>query len=251
MLEILKLPYTGCSGIGMAMALDKALSKRLVRDVGFNIPDFIVLPDSAVPPKKTLRFPTIVKPRFGGGSEGITPFSVVQTEKQLRRRAAYVQRTIRQPAICEEFIAGRELSVGIIGNGPEVLVLPVRETFFRCAGQPGAPTFCTDRVKSSASYRNRWQITYGRADLSAKVEAEILDLCRRAFLQLRLKGYARIDLRFTPREEVFFLEANPNPDLSPRVFGPMAEWAGLSYSALLARIVDLALQRQRANPIHL
>jgi len=252
MLEILRVPYTGCSAHGMALALDKASSKRLVRDVGFNIPNFIVVPDHAVLPPGKLRFPVLVKPRFGGGSEGITLSSLVQTQDQLHRRARYLHRTVRQPAICEEFVKGRELSVAVVGNGPNVQALPVRETFFPSASSSSlAPTFCTDRIKSSASYRKRWQISYGRAQLSADTEARILDLCRRAFLQLRLTGYARIDLRFTEDGKLFFLEANPNPDLNPRVFGLMAEWAGFSYEVLLSRILDLALRRQYASPITL
>jgi D-alanine-D-alanine ligase len=247
MLEVLKIPYTGCSGIGMAMALDKALSKHLVSNVGFRIPKFAVLPDCTRMPQK-LRFPVIVKPRFGGGSEGITLSSLVSKEEQMRRRASYINRTAGQPAICEEFITGRELSVAVVGNGPEVMALPIRETFFSSTA-PEAPRFCTQRVKDSACYRKRWEITYGRAQFSPKIEAKILSLCRRAFLQLRLKGYARIDIRYTAEEDVFFLEANPNPDLSPHVFGLMAEWAGLDYGSLLTRILDLAIQRQNANSI--
>lgn len=243
LLTLLEVPYTGCSEIGMSLSLDKALSKLLVADVGFAIPRFVVYAQKAAPMEHDLRFPVIVKPRFGGGSEGVTLSSVVNNEKQLRARARYIHRTYRQPAICEEFINGRELSVAVLGQGRKVEALPIRETVFGRAAE-GGPGFCTETVKRSASYRARWNISYRRAELDAKRELRIRELCCRAFQQLELSGYARMDLRLNEGGKPRFLEANPNPDLRPGVFGLIASWANMDYKGLLKRILELALARR-------
>jgi D-alanine-D-alanine ligase len=242
LLSLLGIPFTGCSEVGMSLALDKALSKCLVADVGFKAPRFMVYAEKALPKEPGLRFPVIVKPRFGGGSEGVTQASVVNDGRQLRARALYVHRAFRQSAICEEFVDGPELSVGLLGNGKEVEALPVRETCFGAASE-GGPNFCTDIVKRSASYRARWKISYRRADLDREMEGRIQDLCRRAFQRLELSGYARMDMRLDTSGEPRFLEANPNPDIRRSVFGIMASWVGLDYETLLQNILDQALRR--------
>jgi D-alanine-D-alanine ligase len=240
LLGLLNIPYTGCSEIGISLSLDKAGSKRILSDCGLPVPDFFV-----VSPGEKARwrgFQTIVKPRFGGGSEGLSLNSVVDDENDLQRRARSIHRQFRQDAVCERFIFGRELSVGLLGNGQDVFALPVRETFFGRAAE-GGPSFCTERVKASASYRNQWGITYGRAVLSKSIERRVKEFCVSAYRRLELTGYARIDLRFAESGQLFFLEANPNPDLSPRVFGLMSSWAGMSYEDLLGLILRLARER--------
>ena len=240
LLSLLNIPYTGCSEIGMSLSLDKAGSKGILSDCGLSVPDFFV-----VSPGEKARwhgFQTIVKPRFGGGSEGLSLNSVVDNADDLQRRARSIHRQFCQDAVCERFICGRELSVGLLGNGGDVFALPVRETFFGRAAE-GGPSFCTERVKASASYRSQWEITYGRAVLSESVERRVKEFCVSAYRHLELSGYARIDLRFTEAGQLFFLEANPNPDLSPRVFGLMSSWVDMSYEDLLALILRLAWER--------
>jgi D-alanine-D-alanine ligase len=246
LLDILGIPYTGCTDLSMACALDKALSKYAVQGVGFRVPRFVVAPPGSRAPADAIGLPAIVKPRYGGGSEGITRKSVVHTETELRARVRSVHRRLRQDAICEEFIAGREFSAGIVGNGDRITVLPMRETVFGRAHE-GGPNICTDRVKETQAYRDRWGVVHRRATLPETLGRRISDLCREAYRSLEMTGYARIDLRLSDREEPIFLEANPNPDLIPRILGAMAEWAGLTYEDLLAWILRLGLERAGRN----
>jgi D-alanine-D-alanine ligase len=246
LLELLGVPFTGCSNVGMSIALDKAASKQILREHGVTAPRFRIIPDGARAGDARLEYPIIVKPRFGGGSEGISRASLVRNRRELAARVRRVHSRFRQPAICEEFIEGREFSVGIIGNGSSAFALPVRETIFGLANR-GGPSFATEMLKRSQDYRDRWRISYCKAAIDRRLEDDIIRFCIRAYNALELCGYARIDLRQAADGRLFFLEANPNPDLSPRVFGVMASWIGLGYGDLLQSIIESALQRRRGR----
>jgi D-alanine-D-alanine ligase len=241
-LDLLRIPYTGCAAVGTSLSLDKVVSKQILSDQGLSVPRFATWPVGAAACSRKLRFPVIVKPRYGGGSEGISLASIVHEPRQLAKRANYIHNRLQQSAICEEYIAGRELSVGIFGNGKPLLVLPTRETVFDTAGE-GGPAIATDRVKSSRTYRERWKISYQKANLTADLQSAVSTLAHEAYLHLELTGYARIDMRLDPQRGPVFLEANANPDLNPRVFGVMASWVGISYEQLLTGIIELALRR--------
>ena len=169
--------------------------------------------------------------------------SLVRSERELLTRAREIHRELDEPAICERFIEGRELSVGMIEERSGVLVLPIRETIFGRAAA-GGPRFYTERVKDSADYRQRWDIHHERAQLSPSLERRIGTLCKRAFRVLGMSGYGRIDIRLDATETPVFLEANSNPDLSPRNFGLMASWMGLTFEDVVVRVLRAALNRR-------
>lgn len=243
LLDALCTPYTGSSAIGMA-SIDKAASKDAVSSVGFTVPQFVVLPVGAARmPRSTLDFPVLVKPQFGGASVGLTLKSVVHSKDELITRARDIHQKLDEAAICEQYIDGRELSVGLIQDKNDLLVLPIRETIFGRSGE-GGPRFCTERVKDSFKYRDLWGIRYERAQLPAALDRRIRTLCRDAFRVLGLSGYARIDLRLNSAGDPVFLEANANPDLSPRYFGIMASWIGLTYEDVLVKILRAGLNRK-------
>jgi D-alanine-D-alanine ligase len=243
LLDELGIPYTGATANGTLTAIDKAGSKRAVSSVGFPVPSFVVVPLGAKGSRDNFAFPGIVKPRFGGASVGLTLRSVVKSRQELLDRARDIHRKLDEPAICEQYIDGRELSIGLVEDGNDILVLPIRETVFGRADE-GGPRFCTERVKDNHQYRDRWGIHYVRAQLSPALDRRIRTLCKDAFRVLDLSGYARIDLRLNPAGDPVFLEANANPDLSPRYFGIMASWMGLTYEDVLARILRAGLNRK-------
>lgn len=241
LLELLGIPCTGCGSFSMPLALDKAASKLIVTNVGLSVPRFAVVPLGRDVPKLHLCFPVIVKPRIGGASLGISLSSVAHNRRQLEVRVHHVHRRYNQAAICEEFIVGREFSVGLIEDSGTPVALPVRETFFGRSAE-GGPSFATETLKNSALYRARWNVSYGKALVDSELEVRIQAFAIAAYRALGLKGYSRVDLRYTCDDRLYLLEANPNPDVTPEFFGIMADWGRLNYTDLLAKIMLSALE---------
>jgi D-alanine-D-alanine ligase len=186
-----------------------------------------------------------VKSLIEEASTGISQASVVRDEDQLRERVKFVHEHVGGDAIAEEYIEGRELYVGVLGNVRLETFPPWEMTFH---GLPeGAPHIATSRVKFDHRYRKKHGITTGRAKgLPDGMEARLARLARRIYRALELSGYARIDLRLRADGEVFVLEANPNPDLAiDEDLAYSAEAGGLQYNRLIQRILNLGLRYYR------
>lgn len=245
-LELLRLSYTGCNPRGMLLARDKALSKKLMQYHRIPAPDFFVVPRGrkARAPKR-LTFPLIVKSLTQEASIGISQASVVEDPAKLTERVQFIHESISTDAIVEQYVEGRELYCGVIGN-QRLQVLPVWEMTF--ANMPDSQRrIATERVKWSAKYQKRVGIDTGPGkDLPEDATEKIQHISRRVYQVLQLSGYARIDLRLDPQGQVYVLEANPNPQIaSAEDFAQSAAAAGLPYPALLQRILAIG---QRWEP---
>ena len=244
-LELLKLPYTGCNPRGLLMARDKSLSKKLLAYHRIAVPEFEVCRiGRPIRRHKRLTFPLIVKSLTQEASIGISQASVVDTDEKLNERVTFIHESIGTAAIVEQYIEGRELYVGVIGN--QVLqALPVWELFFTNMPE-GSKRIATDRVKWSVKYQKKYGIDSGPAVELADGQAEkIQHLCKRAYRGLELSGYARIDLRLDEGGNAWVLEANPNPQIAKgEDFAASAEKVGLSYEGVLQRIINLGLRWQ-------
>lgn len=244
-LELLKLSYTGCNPRGLLLARDKSLSKKLLAYHRIPVPEFEVCRiGRPIRRPKRLPFPLIVKSLTQEASIGISQASVVDSDEKLKERVTFIHESIRTAAIVEQYIEGRELYVGIVGN-QALQVLPVWELFF--TNMPdGAKRIATDRVKWSVKYQKKYGIDSGPArELPQEKCDEIQHLCKRAYRALELSGYARIDLRMDDAGNVWVLEANPNPQIARgEDFAASAENVGLSYEAVLQRIMNLGLRWQ-------
>jgi D-alanine-D-alanine ligase len=243
-LELLRTPYTGCNPRGLTLSRDKALAKKLMAYHRIPVPDFIVVPRDRRPvlPKK-LRFPLIVKSLLYESSTGISQASVVASEDQLTKRVQFIHESVGTAAIVEQFVDGRELYVGVIGNA-RLHVFPVWEMSF--AKMPEHTWhIATERVKWSVKYQKRHGIESAQAVLPDGVSAQIQHVAKRAYRALDLTGYARIDLRMDAVGKLFVIEANPNPQLAQgEDFAESASRAGVPYGKLLERIIALGLQWQ-------
>ena len=243
-LELLKVPYTGCNPRGLTLSRDKALAKKLMAYHRIPVPDFVVVPiGGKVKLPKRLQFPLIVKSLTYESSTGISQASVVANEEQLAKRVQFIHDTILTPAIVEEFIDGRELYCGVIGND-RLQTFPVWEMSF--AKMPDNNwKIATERVKWSVKYQKKHGIDTALATLSPEESSKVQHLAKRVYRALDLSGYGRIDLRMKADGSIYVIEANPNPQLAQgEDFAESARRANVSYAKLIERIINLGLQWQ-------
>jgi D-alanine-D-alanine ligase len=242
----MKVPYTGCNPRGLVLARGKDLSKTLVHHRRIAVPAFAVFPMRRKvkrPPR--LALPLIVKSLNEDGSHGISQASVVDTDEKLAERVAFIHERIETAAIAEQFIEGRELYVGVLGNN-RLKALPVWELKF---GTMGGDHIATEKVKHDTNYQERVGIVDGPAKgLAPEVSARIQRTAKRIYRTLGLDGYARIDFRLSSDGTPYFIEANPNPEIAKsQEFATAAKHDGLDYSDLLHRILALGIRRAKAG----
>ena len=181
-----------------------------------------------------------MKPLRLEASEGISQHSLATNEKDALERVHYIHEKLETDAIIEEFIDGRELYVGILGND-RLTTLPPRELFFKEVPE-GEPKFATYRAKWNDHYREKWGIDTGPSKkIPEDLEERILETCKTAYRALEIRGYGRVDLRVKPSGEIFVVEVNPNPSISKDDdFILAAAKIGLDYEAVIAKILSLA-----------
>jgi len=248
-LELMKIPYTGCNPRGLILARGKDLSKTLVHHRRIAVPAFAVFPmRRKVKRPSRLALPLIVKSLSEDGSFGISQASIVDTDEKLAERVAFVHDRLGTAAIAEQYIEGRELYVGMLGNN-RLRVLPVWELKFGTLGGHGARQIATEKAKHDPSYQERVGIEDGPAkNLAPDVLARIQRTAKRIYRTLGLDGYARIDFRLSADGTLYFIEANPNPEIAKsEEFATAARLDGLDYPDLLHRILALGMSRAKAG----
>jgi D-alanine-D-alanine ligase len=243
LLELLRVPYTGCNPRGLIISREKSLAKKLLLYHRIRLPAFHVFQlGHQVKRPRALNFPIIVKSLTEHASLGISKASLVNTDEELAERVAMVHRRLETHALAEQFIAGRELYVGVIGND-RLTALPTRELVFKNAA-PDEPLIATERAKHNYDYQKKHGIDQKAADdLPPNVASSIGHLSKRIYRILGLTGYARLDYRLATDGTLWFLEANPNPEIAlGEEFASAAKQAGMEYPDLLQRIATLGLK---------
>ena len=243
-LELTRIPYTGCNPRGLMLARGKDLSKTLVHYHRIRVPAFAVFPmHRKIRRPKRLALPLIVKSLSEDASYGISQASVVDSDDKLAERVTFIHEKIGTPAIAEQYVEGRELYVGVLGN-ERLWALPVWELHFGNM-TPGSWRIATEKVKHDPNYQERRGILHGPAkDLAPELCARIQRTAKRIYRTLGLDGYARIDFRLSAEEIPYFLEANPNPEIAnSQEFAAAALHDGLEYPELLHRILALGIRR--------
>ena len=239
-LELMRQPYTGCNPRGLLLARDKVLCKQLLAFHRIPTPQFAVFRRGQhfrLPQR--LRFPLFVKSATEDASLGIAQASVVDDAARLRERVQFMHEQIGSDALVEEYIAGRELYVGVIGN-ERLSRLPVWEMQFGSLPET-LPAIATRKVKWDRTYQKKYDITTREAsDLPPLALVRIDRLARRIYRALHLSGYARIDFRMREDGNLYVLEANPNPNIEREEdFAAAAKAAGVGYPKLIDRIMRL------------
>ena len=247
LLNLLDLRYTGSSPAGLMLAGDKALSKKVLSFHGVRSPQFATVHRGDVEWAGNLTFPLIVKPPQEDASIGITHASVVHNVQELLEQMGEVQGRFHQPPLVEQFIDGREFYVGVIGNADAKALPPLEMDF---------TGFPTDRPKI-ASWAAKWgdegggegaeyagTRTFVSKDLSPELDELLRTTAVDAFHALRLRDYARVDMRATSSGEVYVIEVNPNCYLEEAgEFARAAAADGMPYDALIGRLIELASAR--------
>ena len=241
-LELLRQPYTGCNPRGLLLSRDKPLSKQLLAYHRIPTPRFEVFRrGTPVRTARKLTFPLFVKSATEDASLGIAQASVVDDLPRLKERVEFMYEQIGSDALVEEYIEGRELYVGVLGN-ERLVRLPVWEMAFGSMPE-SLPMIATRKVKWDHEYRERYGITTHQAtDLASGVAVQLDKLSRRIYRVLGLSGYARMDFRLTRDGRLYALEANANPNLQDgEDFAESALAVGIKYRDLLERIMKLGL----------
>jgi D-alanine-D-alanine ligase len=242
LLDLMKIRYTGSGPDALLLCKDKALAKVVLSHHRVRVPRFVVSHNKS--PLRRLQhfgYPAFVKPIGEESSDGIAKASFVRDEKEAIERLRFLHQKFNADAMIEEYIEGRELYVSVLGNRRRV-VFPPREIFFEHVPDD-EPKFATSHAKWNDAYRKRWGITNGpAADLPEGVLKDLRKLAHNIYAWLRIRGFGRIDVRLSPGNELFIIEANPNPSLAIEDdFAQSAKAEGMDYNELIQEILNATL----------
>lgn len=245
-LALTDIPFTGCGSTGLTLCKHKAISKKILSYHRIHTPRFVTIPrGKRLARPHHLKFPILVKPLKEEASYGIAQASFVETDEQFRERVTFLHENTDNDVIAEEYLEGRELYVSLLGNH-RLQVFPIRELVFREV-PPDEPKIATYKAKWDEAYRQRWGLENRFAEgLDPALVRHIEGVCKRIYHLLTIDGYARLDLRLNAQNELYFIEANPNPALAPdEDFAESARQAGIAYPQLIDRIARLGLKTLR------
>lgn len=246
LLEMLGIPYTGSNVLSLAVSLDKPTAKKLLACHGVPTPRFRVVPPGGRADLRGLRFPLFVKPAHEGSSMGITPDSVCHDRASLDEQVSRVHRLYRQEALVEEFIDGREFTVGIVGN-TDPLILPILEINFQLCPPEHGPVY-------SYQFKTEWdadEYYLCPAPVSDELAARLRQTALDAYRALGCRDVGRVDIRLGRNGVPQVLEVNPLPGLTP-AFSDLpraAVAAGMHYEELVNLILEAALARYGLSSI--
>lgn len=251
--EILDIPYTGSDPLTLGVCLDKSRAKEILSFHKIPNPSFWIVESTLDIPKDVV-LPAIVKPLYEGSSKGIRDNSVVNHWDDLCARIHEVTTNYKQPVIIERFLDGREFTIGVLGNIPDLEVLPIVEIDHSLLPEGSNPIY---------SYEAKWiwdrpeqplAIFKCPADIDSGLRQRIVDTAVRTWQVLRIKDWCRLDIRLDEKGEPNILEVNPLPGILPNpednsCLPKAARTAGYSYSGLILRVVDAALARYGLAPV--
>lgn len=245
MLEALGIPYTGSGPQCLAFCYDKSLVRGVASEMGIQVPEGQLIQTDSSTLDLTLTFPVIVKPNFGDSSFGIIQRSVVRTAEELLDAVGEIRRRFGydKPVLVEEFLTGKDLSVGILGNPPEdYILLPMVEEDYSSLPE-GLPRICGYEAKwlPDSPY---WNLQSIPAVLHDGVRDMIVDSCVKLFVRLECRDYCRFDWRLDANGIPKLLEVNPNPGWCwDGHLAKMSYLAGMSYADMLGSILGAAERR--------
>jgi D-alanine-D-alanine ligase len=249
LLDLMGIPYTGAGPLALGLALNKFRVKQVLRAARVPVPSgYLCALGQRLKPRAARRFPVIVKPVHEDASLGINANSVCRDLARLEQQIAYIHDVYHQDALVEEYLEGREFNVSILGEH-EARVLAISEIDF--SSMP-------ENEPRIVSYRAKWDeesvvfhstVPVCPAEISPRMANRVRDIALRSSRVIGCRDYTRIDMRTDASGNIYVLEVNPNPDLSPRAgYVRAARAAGMTYTDLVSRITQSALERGSKVP---
>lgn len=248
LLELLDVPFTGAGPAGLVLCYDKHVVERVAESLGVPVPRSLYLEPGTVPSETQAFYPALIKPARGDGSVGIFPESVVRSPDQAARHFAWLRRNLPGAAVLwQEYLPGPEYGLTLIGNpGVGFTALPPLEVDYSDLPEE-LPRILPFESKTGPGTRYSG-VRLRPARLPPGVLEELRERAERLFARLGCRDYARFDFRASAEGEIFLLEVNPNPAWSAAAkMAIMAGYAGMSYTELLERILDVAWTRITAR----
>lgn len=246
LLDLMGIPFTGCSPVSMTLCRNKFFTKRILAPHRIKFPKSIIFPLGQTNRSlKQLKYPLFIKPLGQEGSDGITQSSFAETEEACFKRIEFIHNSLKEDALVEEYIEGREIYASVIGN-KRLRVLPLREMIFSDFPED-KPKFATFKAKWDESFREKWGIKNTFANnIPVDVEQKIKKIARTTYKAIGLSGYGRLDIRLTPENEIYVIEVNPNPNISDDdELAHSAKKANIPYHKLIEKIINFALESKQ------
>lgn len=243
-LEMLNIPYTGAAPASLAMCYNKSIVRAIAQSIDVPVPLETYFDPTDQAATLPSIFPALLKPNVGDSSIGITQNAVVHNAEELVQYMEFLKSILPDvPVLIQEFLSGQEFSVGILGNPNRFEVLPVLEVDYSAL---------PDSLPKILSYESKWMpdspywtnIKYHEANLDEENLRNILDYSKKLFIKMECRDYARFDFRADSNGVIKLLEVNPNPGWCwDGKLNYMAEFAGITYSEMLHKIIQAACER--------
>ena len=243
LLNMLKIPFTGSDETTLCISLDKAMTKRLVATYHIKTPRYLLVKADDFSLSTKLNFPLIVKPNAEGSSKGVSDMSIVETKQELIDLLKQNSDLYHQDMLIEEYIDGREFTVGIIGNNENIKVFSPMEIVYHRTTQGN---YCVYSYGVKQDYKH--YVTYEcPSKIDKAIETKMINDAKRIYTILGCRDFARVDFRLSKNNEVFFIEINPLPGLAPAYsdYPMLADFCGMHYQDLVRAILNAGLDRYK------
>ena len=247
-LEMLDIPYTGSDPLTLGICLDKSRTKEILSYYKILTPPFVVINNLHQLSELNIALPCIVKPLHEGSSKGIYNASVVRSEEELHQQVKKVLVEYNEPALVEKYLTGREFTVAVLGNDPDIRVLPIVEICFDSLPEGVNPIYSYEAKWIWDTIENPIDVHECPAKISLNLQKEIEDICRQAYRVLRCRDWCRIDIRLDERNRPNVLELNPLPGILPNpeehsCFPQAARAAGMDYNTMINAVLNAGIKR--------
>ena len=248
-LEMLNIPFTGSDSITTGICHDKSRCKEILSYYKVPNPNFFIT-DKQISNGKDLQYPKFVKPLHEGSSKGIYNSSVVNNIKELNDEIERIKECYNQSALVEDFLKGKEFTAAMLGNGDEVKVLPLVEINLDLVPSDFNQIYSYEVKWFFDTRENQLDIFYCPANVSTEIYSHIEQVCKDAYKVLRLRDWARIDVRLDEKNIPNIIEVNPLPGILPdpqdnSCYPKAARVAGMDYNRMINAVLDEAIKRYK------